>query len=68
MREIIQRGFVMQKMKLNQLLFAGIVLLSAGNAFGAPLPPPPTSVGGALWPYVTTGVVLGVGAWKMWKK
>lgn len=58
----------MQGIKFSQLLLIGIVLLSAGSAFGAPLPPPPTPVGGALWPYVTTGVVLGVGAWKMWKK
>jgi hypothetical protein len=46
----------------------GVSLLLVGNAFGAPIPPPPTPVGCELWPYATTGVVLGLGAWKMLKK
>lgn len=62
------KRFDMQGIKFNQLLLIGIVLLNAGSAFGAPLPPPPTSVGGELWPYVTTGAVLGAGVWRLWKK
>lgn len=58
----------MQRIKLSQLLLMGIILLAVGNAFGAPLPPPLTPVGGDLWPYVTVGAVLGVGAWRTWKK
>ena len=56
----------MQNTKLEIILLIVIVLLSAGNVFSAPLPPTP--VGGDLWPYVTTGAVLGLGAWRMWKK
>jgi hypothetical protein len=59
----------MQKMKLEVLLLIGMILLSAGSALSGPVPPTPgTPVGGGLWTYVTTGVVLGVGAWKIWKK
>jgi hypothetical protein len=58
----------MQRMIVGKLILIGAVVLSAGSAFGAPLPPPPTPVGGDLWPYVTTGAVLDLGAWKMWKK
>ena len=58
----------MQKMIMDKLILVGAMVLCASSVLGAPLPPPPTPVGGDLWTYVTTGAVVGIGAWKMWKK